>query len=331
MKKRDEDLIKEKSLRRLGILGLIVFFIFIFILDAVPKIFSQTSLIPRFSNLFPNKSQNELFLQEINEMQALHQDKNLTYKKTPQNILAKSYVVYDIRDDKILYAKNERQVLPLASLTKVVTAATAVNMKDRATKITIRSDYMREDEKLDFGLAEGQIWKMEDLLKYGLTISSNSSMDIIASTIANSNSEFVSKMNDYTKSLGFRNFHFNSASGLDYGEVIGGKGTAEEFAKFFAKSYEFIPDILSYTTNSRANIRSDVKSIYGVPNTFREADKSVGLLASKTGFTDAAGGNLAIIFNYDINRPLVIVVLGSTPDGRFEDVKKIHEAITGLK
>ena len=151
-------------------------------------------------------------------------------------------------------------------------------------------------------------------------------MDIIASTIFQNNSDFVSKMNDYVKSLGFKYFYFNSASGLDYGSVIGGKGNALEYAKFFTKAYEFIPDIMSYTVNSKVNLESKDQNIYGIPNTNQEAGKSIGLLASKTGFTDAAGGNLAVMFNFDVNRPIVIVVLGSTPEERFRDVDKLYEA-----
>jgi D-alanyl-D-alanine carboxypeptidase len=43
-------------------------------------------------------------------------------------------------------------------------------------------------------------------------------------------------------------------------------------------------------------------------------------LASKTGYTDLAGGCLVVAFNAGINHPIIIVVLGSSPDGRFSDV-----------
>lgn len=331
MKKRKEDLIKSKNIQYLGIITIIISSIFFFTFNSSPKIFLKNNNLGKFPNIFNIKSQQELFTRQLSFLESRHKSLDISHKNIPTDIIAESYIVYDVRDNKVLYSKNENKVLPLASLTKVITAATAVNLKNRETKIVIKSSLMREDEKLDFGLQEGQIWKMSDLLKYGLTISSNSSMDIIASTIASSNREFVGKMNDYVKSLGFTKFHFNSASGLDYGEVLGGEGTALEYAKFLAKSYELIPDLLSYTTNSRINILSEEISLYQIPNTFAEADKSIALLASKTGFTDAAGGNLAIIFNYEINRPLVLVVLGSTPEGRFTDVLKIKEAITGLK
>jgi D-alanyl-D-alanine carboxypeptidase len=242
------------------------------------------------------------------------------------NIQGKSYIVYNAKDQSIIYSKNENEVLPLASLTKVISAITANKLTDKNTKITIRKSLMRKDESLDIGMKEGQAWKMNDLLKYALTISSNSSMDIIAGTVSKTNSNFVDNMNNYTKDLGYKNFYFNSASGLDYGDVIGGEGSALEYAKLFAKSYELIPDIMSYTINSKVNLNSNSQKIYQVPNTNKSASEIIGLMASKTGFTDAAGGNLAVLYEPEINKPIIIVVLGSTYDARFDDVKKLLDA-----
>ncbi len=326
--KQGGDLIKQKSLRNLGILTMVTAILLVVSLDTMPKFLGKNPLEigNKYSNLI-SKSKKELFNQKITELNDRHKEETIEKKPLAENIVAKSYVVYDVRNDEIIYSKNSNAILPLASLTKVVTAATAVNLKNRETNITIRSDYMRPDEKLDYGMSEGQVWKMEDLLKYGLAISSNSSMDIIASTIDSSNAAFVSRMNDYVKSLGFKNFKFNSASGLDYGEVLGGVGTAGEYAKLFAKSYELIPDIMSYTIDSRVDIRSDYRNLLQIPNTNMYASQSVGLLASKTGFTDLAGGNLAIMFDYDVNRPIVIVVLGSTVSDRFSDVEKLYQTV----
>jgi D-alanyl-D-alanine carboxypeptidase len=49
-------------------------------------------------------------------------------------------------------------------------------------------------------------------------------------------------------------------------------------------------------------------------------------LGSKTGFTDLAGGNLAVVFNIDFQKPFVVVVLNSSAEERFKDVKKMVEA-----
>ena len=51
-----------------------------------------------------------------------------------------------------------------------------------------------------------------------------------------------------------------------------------------------------------------------------------GFIAGKTGFSDLAGGNLAVAVDNGFNRPFVIVVLGSTFDGRFNDVRNLFNA-----
>jgi D-alanyl-D-alanine carboxypeptidase len=47
------------------------------------------------------------------------------------------------------------------------------------------------------------------------------------------------------------------------------------------------------------------------------------LLGSKTGLTDLAGGNLAVVFDAGFDHPVGVVVLGSSEKGRFEDVEKL--------
>jgi D-alanyl-D-alanine carboxypeptidase len=51
------------------------------------------------------------------------------------------------------------------------------------------------------------------------------------------------------------------------------------------------------------------------------------LIASKTGYTDLAGGNLAVAFDAGVNRPIVIAVLGSSREERFSDVEKLASAV----
>lgn len=327
-KLRKEDLLEKRHTYTLGISTTVILLICIFILKMVPEIFiSSQGSLHKLINPFKIKEQDKILNNFTKEKDLKYINQEIKINNSDlSGILAKSYVVYDVNQEKILTARNENLVLPLASLTKVITAISAVNLKNRNTLITIDSSKMRPEEYLDLGLKEGQIWQMGDLLRYGLTISSNSSMDIIAGTIKNNNAEFVSTMNDYVKSLGFTNFSFNSASGLDYGNVIGGKGTALEYAKLFAKAYQLIPDILSYTIHSKVNLELENENLYAIPNTNKEASQSVGLLASKTGFTDLAGGNLAVMVDFGLNRPIVIVVLGSTVDGRFQDVDKLYKA-----
>jgi len=61
-------------------------------------------------------------------------------------------------------------------------------------------------------------------------------------------------------------------------------------------------------------------------NTNRVIEDLPGFIAGKTGFSDLAGSNLAVVVDNGFNRPFVIVVLGSTIDGRFNDIKNLFNA-----
>lgn len=329
IKKRQEDLISKSHISTFAVAGLVSAVLFIFSFKTMPEILTKVNILSnhKLKNfVLNNKDKNSLSEQKI-YLEKLHSERGGDTKSYFKNLnlVAKSYIVYDTANQKILGSSQENEIMPLASLTKVVTAMTALKIKNKDTEIVINSTLMRPDESLDPGLYEGQKWRLDDLLKYALTISSNSAMDIIASSITYSNEDFVADMNNYVKELGFNYFTFNSASGLDYGDVIGGKGSAIEYAKFFEKAYTTIPNIMSYTINSTLNLRGS-QDISQIQNTNKDASHIVGLMASKTGFTDAAGGNLAIMFNYKINRPIVIVVLGSTYEDRFKDVEKLYNA-----
>ena len=61
-------------------------------------------------------------------------------------------------------------------------------------------------------------------------------------------------------------------------------------------------------------------------NTNKVVDAIGTVLASKTGYTTLAGGNLVVAFDAGVDRPIIVVVLGSTHQGRFYDVLKLVEA-----
>lgn len=60
-----------------------------------------------------------------------------------------------------------------------------------------------------------------------------------------------------------------------------------------------------------------------VKNTNEAVERFPGLIASKTGFTSLAGGNLAVAFEAGPMYPIIIVVLGSTLEERFNDIEKL--------
>jgi len=121
--------------------------------------------------------------------------------------------------------------------------------------------------------------------------------------------------------------YFINPTGLDTNKTIsGGYGSARDAAKLLEYAVINMPDIIESTRHTAINFESLSDINHRATNTNSSIDTLPGLIASKTGYTDLAGGNLVIAFDAGINRPIIISVLGSTQSGRFEDIEKLVNA-----
>ncbi len=243
---------------------------------------------------------------------------------------AKSAYVFDVSKNEVIFKKNEFVQLPLASLTKLMMALTAADLFPKDSKITIRKEFLEEEG--DTGLLVGEAWKLRDLLDFSLLVSSNDGARSIASVIGAFNlgtedydlgrKDFITKMNLKAKELDLKQTYFINESGLDIGKVSGGYGSAIDMSNLMQYILTHRPEILETTKLESAEIDSLTKK-HAAKNTNTDVGNIPGLMASKTGYTELAGGNLAVAFDASIGRPIIVVVLGSTQEGRFEDVNDL--------
>lgn len=246
------------------------------------------------------------------------------------DVEAHSFVVYDIATKEFIFGKNETEVLPLASITKTMTALTACEYRDKINEISIsESDLETEGSSV---LIPDSSWKLIPLLQYMMTVSSNDAAVAIARNVGKEiNIEhpydaFIEKMNSNAKLFGMHTAVFSNPSGLDIDtKTAGAYASARDVARLFAETRRCREAFETTTTNS-AHI-SEGKRVYTVENTNYFADKTPGLVASKTGFTDLAGGNLAVRVDRGLGQDIIVVVLGSTREARFKDTSKILEAL----
>ena len=111
-----------------------------------------------------------------------------------------------------------------------------------------------------------------------------------------------------------------NGSGLDVNTVIsGGYGSAHDLARLAGALVAHSPEVADATTRSTATAVSEGGTSFTVKNTDPLTDTLPRLLLSKTGFTDLAGGNLALVFDVGIGHPVAVVVLGSSVKERFTD------------
>jgi len=253
---------------------------------------------------------------------------------TNVSISAKAAYVYDIRTKEVLYAKNEKARLPLASLTKVMSALVASDTAGDDAIVTITPDAIKPEG--DSGLLVGERWTMKNLLDFSLTTSSNDGIHaagLAAGAIAAGTSDptsaevaFIHSMNAKADELQMKNTYYFNDTGLDESTQKGGAyGSAEDMAKLFEFVLSTHPDLLEATQESSATI-SSLDQPHEAKNTDILADLIPGLIASKTGFTDLAGGNLVIAFDPELGHPVIVSVLGSTEAGRFQDVTTLVNA-----
>ena len=238
------------------------------------------------------------------------------------SIQAKAAYVWDVRNQKVLFAKNADDILPLASITKIMTADVASELLAPTSTISINQDALLQDG--DNGLLLNERWTFRNLLDFTLAVSSNDGAFAIASAAS---PDFVGKMNEKAQALGLTSMHFYNPTGLDESlSQSGAYSSATDLAKLFVYTLQNHPEIFNATRYARFTTSSIDGFNHTAINTDEEINNIPGIIGSKTGYTDLAGGNLAVVYDASINYPIVVVVLGSTYDGRFSDVTTLIQA-----
>jgi len=245
--------------------------------------------------------------------------------------------VYDVKANEALFAKNEEMQLPLASITKLMTVLAASTYIEENETITI--DYKSLDQEGDSGLFAFEEWKARDLFDFTLLVSSNDGASVLASVAGGTKvirtgregdtpaSAFVDEMNSLAKQIGLSQTYFINETGLDPNEELsGGYGSARDTSKLLEYIILNEPRLVEATAYTSLDFKSNSNYEHTATNTNPIIGSIPGLIASKTGFTDLAGGNLVVAFDAGINRPVIISVLGSSKDGRFSDIEKLVEA-----
>ncbi len=245
---------------------------------------------------------------------------------------AKSAAVYDVRNDIFLYDRMGDIPRPLASITKIMTAVTALSLVPDGTLITITPEALKQEG--DTGLRADEAWPIKDLLRFMLLESSNDAAYAISSTVGSigasvENPEFgrgffIARMNQQAKEMDLTSTYFLNESGLDISDTAPGSvSTAREVSYLLARSFTRYPFIFQSTRLGELTFHNENGDERIATNTNKDTEKVPLLIASKTGYTDLAGGNLVIAFEAGFDYPIIVSVLGSTMDGRFTDAEKL--------
>jgi D-alanyl-D-alanine carboxypeptidase len=238
--------------------------------------------------------------------------------------IAKAISVYDITDSRKIYSKNDEVVLPIASIAKIMTVIEGLKGRTPEDIIYVSRDAVKQAG--DFGMLANEKWKIGELAKATLVVSANDG----AYALSELGDNFLENINSKVRRLGAANTIFANPTGLDIYNAskeeiigVGVVATAEDVNAMAAYGFKAYPEIFSATTLPEINIKSESGFEHNFKNTNTLIGKIPNLLFSKTGFTETAGGSLVIIFKDKSGHDIAVTVLGSTYDGRFEDMEKI--------
>ncbi|HSW88498.1 MAG TPA: D-alanyl-D-alanine carboxypeptidase family protein [Candidatus Saccharimonadales bacterium] len=241
------------------------------------------------------------------------------------NISAKSALAYDISTEKFLYIKNINQHVPMASLTKIMTATIALEHPKPDDEYVVHGrDLVGEDS---MGLEPGEKLSLEELL-YGIFLhSGNDAAEVLADNVGDGRNEFIANMNDKIKTLGLNDTHFTNPTGLE--------GDGDQYTTAYdllvITRYGLTNFPLFAKTSSAVNIsipQTATHKAYYMDNETNLLTSYPGVDGVKTGYTPEAGYCLVTDLKYG-GHHIIAVILGS--DNRRDEMKRILDySLTSL-
>lgn len=235
------------------------------------------------------------------------------------NLNSRSCVVLDRLSKNILYGKNEKTKVKMASTTKIMTAIVVLENSSLDTTVEA-SKKAAGTGGSRLGLKAGDKITIRDLM-YGLMLcSGNDAAVCLAENIGGSIEEFAKLMNAKAQELGLSNSHFESPHGLDSDEHY---TTAYELAllsDYALKNPTF--QAIVGTKNYTVTINGSPKNL---SNTNELLGNLNGVYGIKTGFTNGANRCLVTACKRG-EMDIICVVLGAdTKNFRTKDSIKLIE------
>ena len=215
-------------------------------------------------------------------------------------------LVQDQTTGAIVYQKNSDAVLPIASITKLMTAMVALDAKPSLDEVlevgeadvdTLKGTRSR--------LAVGTRLSRSDMLHLALMSSENRAAAALSRHYAGGRSAFVAAMNAKAKELGLSDTRFEDPTGLTAANV----SSPRDLAKMVAAAHQY-PLIREFSTSAEDEvmIRGRLQQFRNTNSLVKSPTWDIGL--SKTGYINEAGKCL-VMQAWLNNKPMIIVLLDS--------------------
>ncbi len=263
----------------------------------------------------------------------LRQDQQLAnavpkYTSAP-NLRSAIALVYDEQGQRPLYSKNADTVVPIASVTKIMTAMVVLDAQlPPEEEIRISTQDMDRYKGTRSRIRPGTVLTRGELLMLALMSSENSAAAALARTFPGGSNAAVAMMNAKARELGMHDTYFREPTGLHSSNV----STAQDLVKMIVAAQQY-EAIRQYTTASSYMVQSGggrSRPIrFGNTNPLvKNASWEIGL--SKTGYISEAG-NCLVMAAKITQRPVIIVLLDSWgKHTRVGDANRVRKWMEGV-
>lgn len=230
----------------------------------------------------------------------------LNHTRDPLALGSNAAIVIDQNTSQVLFEKNSSVALPIASLTKLMTATVVVEAhQDMDEILEVTADDIDREKNSSSRLRVGSRMSRGNMLHIALMSSENRAASALGRNYPGGLPAFVAAMNAKAKSLGMNDTHYVEPTGLSSHNMA----SARDLAKLVTAAYHHAI-IRQYSTDDRYTVDAGGYHIpYMTSNRLvMNSHWDIGL--QKTGYISEAGHCLVMQARID-SRPVVMVFLDS--------------------
>jgi D-alanyl-D-alanine carboxypeptidase (penicillin-binding protein 5/6) len=209
-------------------------------------------------------------------------------------------------DGIVVWEKQAHQRLPIASLTKLMTALLVLE-QERLQDIVSISAAATHETGSRLNLKANEHFQVRDLLAAALIHSANDACHALAEHLAGSETAFVKLMNQRAQTLGLHDTHFQNACGHDAPKH---DSSARDLAKLAHEALKY-PQVIPLTSQAHASIANQAGEKYRFINKNMMIGKYNGALGLKSGYTAKAGKCLVVYAKRDGHEVLLVMLHGN--------------------
>jgi len=242
----------------------------------------------------------------------------------PLDLRSSVAMVIDQQTGEAIFQKNADAVLPIASITKVMTAMVVLDAGLSGTEVLEVTEADRDTERRSSSrLPIGSRLTRVELLNLALMSSENRAASALSRNYPGGQGAFVRAMNAKAAAIGMSDSHFSDPTGLSSDNVANARDLAR-----MVRAASAYPLIRQYSTSSEATVDLGTRQV-----TFRSTNRLIDDPAweigmQKTGYISEAGKCLVMQARIESRTMIIVLLDASGAQSRFADAQRLRRWMT---